>query len=685
MSTRIGVDVGGTFTDLIAYDSATGAVVLAKHPSTIEAPEAAVIESVSRALGDELVAASDSFLHGTTVGLNALLQRSGAQVGLLVTSGFRDILEIRRGSREEMLNLRWRPPTPLVPRRLRIPVRERVLASGTVLAPLKEVDVAGALETFVSEGVETIAVAFINSYCNPENELAAARSLRAHGFEGEISLSHQVSGEYREFERTSTTVIDAYVRDAAGGYLQRLEDRLRDLGCKGDLLMMRSGGGAMSFDEAAARPFETIISGPVAGVEGAAMLAAELGLAQVIATDVGGTSFDASVIIDGRPQTLNEGEVVGFPVQAPWIDVRSIGAGGGSIAEVDAGGLMRVGPRSAGSAPGPACYARGGTEPTVTDAAMALGMLAEGLLAGGLQLDPHRAAAALSTLTSALETDIDGVARGMMRVASAHMADAIHEITVERGLDPRDGALMAFGGAGGLFATLLATETDIETVVIPPYCGNFSAWGLLSADITRTAARTLIMPLDGTSPQAAERVVRTLIGELDRRPGKTGVEDTQAEAALDLRYTGQEYSLTIPLPFADDRVVGDSAQMAKDFENEYERIFGHRIDETIEVVAVRATLRMSMAQPLHAQDAVGADASEPDPSRTVRAFSFTEAAWTEFLLLDRGALPVGYTQSGPALVAEPTGMTYVDSGFQSTVNPTGCLVLERQARTKSDA
>ena len=604
MSTCIGVDVGGTFTDLVMFDEASGSVALAKRPTTPDAPERAVIESVSEAGGGDL-AGADYFLHGTTVGLNALLQRSGARVGLLATAGFRDVLEIRRGSREEMLNLWWRPPTPLVPRHLRLPVRERMLAEGTVLTGLEAGDVAAAARAFDAAGVDAVAVAFINSYRNPEHELLAAESLREHGFEGEISLSHRVSREYREFERTSTTVIDAYVRRVAGGYLERLSTGLDDLGSNATPLVMRSGGGVMTFAEAADRPFEIIISGPVAGAEGAAALAAALGHSLVIAADVGGTSFDVSVIVDGRPQTMNEGSVVGLPVQAPWVDVRSIGAGGGSIAELDPAGLLRVGPRSAGSAPGPACYGRGGTEPTVTDAAFALGMLGAGSLAGGLRLDRERAEAALSTLGEPLGMEVGDVARGILRVASAHMVDAIHEITVERGLDPRDGALMAYGGAGGLFATLLASESEIATVIIPPHAGNFSALGLLGADITRTAARTAIMPLaDGSAP-AVERALASLLAELGART-RADEDGAIAEAALDLRYRGQEYALTIALPHADGRLGADAAATAAAFEAEYARIFGHRMDEAIEIVAVRATLRTPMAHQLAAIGSPGA-------------------------------------------------------------------------------
>jgi N-methylhydantoinase A len=676
VSTRIGVDVGGTFTDLIAYDAATGEVVLAKSASTADAPEEAVIESVSAGVPDELIGAAQYFLHGTTVGLNALLQRSGARVGLLATAGFRDVLEIRRGSREEMLNLWWRPPAPLVPRELRIPIGERMRADGTVKAEVPDGDVAAAVEAFKRDGVDAVAIAFINSYCNPANELAAAEGLRKHGFEGEISLSHQVSGEYREFERTSTTVIDAYVRGIAGGYLERLGSGLREKGCPASLLLMRSGGGAMSFEEAAARPFETIISGPVAGVEGAASLARELELGQVIAADVGGTSFDVSVVIEGRPQSMNQGEVIGFPVQAPWVDVRSIGAGGGSIAEIDAGGLLRVGPRSAGSVPGPACYGRGGTEATVTDAAFVLGMLGEGKLAGGLELDADRARAAISDLTAAVELDAEGVAQGILRVASAHMADAIREITVERGLDPRDGALMAFGGAGGLFATLLASESEVARIVIPPFTGNFSAWGLLGADVTQTAARTMIAPLSDESTGAAEKVLAELLAELGRRPGARADNGASPEAALDLRYAGQEYSLTVPIPLAKGRIDADSGGVATAFEEQYERIFGHRMQEGIEIVAVRGTLRTSMRQRVRAPEPGASD----DDGKQARAFSFTEGKWLEYSLIDRGALAVGAVIAGPALITEETAMTYLDSGFSASVHPTGSLLIERAGR-----
>jgi N-methylhydantoinase A len=676
VSTRIGVDVGGTFTDLIAYDEGGDGVTLAKSASTADAPERAVIESVESAVPAEVIGRAVYFMHGTTVGLNALLTRSGAKLGMLVTAGFRDVLEIRRGSREEMLNLWWRPPEPLVSRELRIPVGERMRADGAIQAEVPEDDVAAAVELFEVAGVDAVAIAFMNAYRNPANELAAAEALRDHGFRGEVSLSHRVSREYREFERTSTTVIDAYVRGITSGYLGRLSEGLRKVGCEADLLLMRSGGGAMSFEEAATRPFETIISGPVAGVEGAASIARELGIEQVIAADVGGTSFDVSVVIEGRPQSLNQGEVIGFPVQAPWVDVRSIGAGGGSIAEIDGGGLLRVGPRSAGSDPGPACYGRDGTEATVTDAAFALGMLAEGRLAGGLELDSGRASKALGALGKRLELEVEGVAQGILRVASAHMADAIREITVERGLDPRDGALMAFGGAGGLFATLLARESDIPSVVIPPYSGNFSAWGLLGADVTQTAALTMIAPLSAESAGVAEGVLAELLDELRRRPGPRGEDGSTREAAFDLRYEGQEYSLTVPVPLAaSGGIAADATGVAASFEQQYERIFGHRMEEGIEIVAVRGTLRTAMGGGARAPEPSAPAAAEP---RRARAYSFTANAWLDFAVIDRAGLRAGEGLSGPALIAEKTAMTYLDASFAAEVHPSRSLLIGRE-------
>src|SRR3954470_11571109 len=518
MPARIGVDVGGTFTDLIFLDDTTGQVTVGKGPSNPSAVDQAVRAVVSSSVDEQGVAAASYFLHGTTVGLNALLERKGARVGILTTEGFRDVLEVRRLMRvdehgEHMWDHLFKTPEPLVSRPLRVGVAERVLADGSVRTQLDPAAVREAAEVFAHEGVECVAIVFINSHANPAHELEAAQLLRDAGFDGPLSLSHEVTGQYREFERTSTTVVDAYVRPAVSGYLERLESGLGAEGFEGEFLITTSSGGCVAFSEARLRPFETVMSGPVAGAVGASRLCDELGLELAITADVGGTSFDTCLLVDGRPRVKYEGEVVGMPLQTPWVDVRSVGAGGGSIAWVERG-LLTVGPRSAGAVPGPVCYGRGGTEPTVTDAAVCLGMFARDTLASGLRLDLRPAEAALERLGDELRLDVQHTAVGILRIAGATMAGAIRAVSIEVGQDPRDGALIAYGGAGPLFGSLLAQELQIGTVVVPRHAGNFSAWGLLEQDMVRSAALTIVQPLDADGLAAAETTLAKLFPPL---------------------------------------------------------------------------------------------------------------------------------------------------------------------------
>jgi len=611
MSSRIGVDVGGTFTDLVWYDEARGEVVVAKQPTSPEAPEQGVVAALDAALAPGQLGAARWFLHGTTVGLNALLERRGATVGLVATDGFRDTLEVRRGDRDDPYDLFWHAPPPLVPRRLRLPVRGRILATGAEHAPLADADVGAAAAAFAAAAVDSVAVCLLNAYANPAHELAVERLLREAGFTGPISLSHRVSGEYREYERTCTTVVDAFVRRRMGPYLGNLASALHDRGFAGQPLITRSGGGAMTFAQAVERPFETVISGPVAGAAATAELARTLGLASAIAADVGGTSFDTCLVTDGELPLLYQGTVIGLPLQTPWVDVRSIGAGGGSIAHVDAGGLLRVGPRSAGAVPGPAAYGRGGIEPTVTDAAVALGLMPAGAIAGGVVLSRERAEAALASLVPRVGfASVSAVARGVLRIAAAGMAEAIRGVTVEQGRDPREAALVAFGGAGPLFATLLADELDIDTFVVPPHAGNFSAWGLLGADLVQAAARTRLLRLDDAAIPAADAVVAELFAELAGR-GAAGAAASRA-VHLDLRYVGQEHTLTIAVPGADGRVRSSAAELCAIFEDAYGRTFGITIDEEVELVCVRAVATEPLPRPGRAP----ATPPRPPPGRS---------------------------------------------------------------------
>ena len=677
MATRIGVDIGGTFTDLLFYNDQTSDMLVAKVPTTPASPEQGCVRAVIDSVDADQLRQTQYFLHGTTVGLNSLLERKGARVGLLATRGFRDILEIRRGDRDEMYNLFWQLPEPLVPRRLRLPVTGRVRSDGTVHVPFEKQDVLDALEVFTSEGVNSIAAAFMNAYANPAHELAAETVIREAGFDGEISLSHRISREYREYERTSTTVIDAFVRGRMSNYLRRLETDLRGAGFNGACLITRSGSGSMTFSEAEDRPFETIMSGPVAGAEGGGELSRQLDLGDLITADVGGTSFDTCVITRGRPTLLFEGKIVGMPLQTPWVDVRSIGAGGGSIAQVDVGGLLRVGPESGGADPGPACYGKGGENACMTDAAFYLGMLGEGTLASGLQLDLALAEKALQPLADKLGYGLDETAIGIMDIASASMADAIREITVEQGIDPRKMKLLAFGGAGPLMSALLARDLDITEIVIPPHAGNFSAWGLLGADLTRATARTRIMRLDEDSLATVNDILQEMYADLAARAGSAGDGAGWArEVGLDMRYKGQEHTLSINVPSESGRVAINAEQVRDIFTRDYDRTFGNTMDEPVEIVSVRATVRHALPRRSEGPSALNGS----DATHAIRqAYSFTEKKRMDFHILGRSSLQAGATLAGPAIINEPTATTYLDANWTCTVHESGCLFIARVA------
>lgn len=670
MATRIGVDIGGTFTDLVFFDEGTGETVEAKVPTVPHAPEEGVVSAVRDHVPRDVVERAEFFLHGTTVGLNALLERRGATVGLLATEGFRDVLEIRRGDRAEMYNLFWRQPEPLVPRFRRLGVPERVMATGQVHRPLDEAVARAVIVRLLATGVDSVAVCLMNAYANPAHELRLEGLLREAGFEGGISLSHRVSGEFREYERTSTTVIDAFVRGRMSHYLQRLDGRLRELGFRGTTLIARSGSGSMSFAEAEDRPFETIMSGPVGGAHGASELGRALGIDALITADVGGTSFDTALVLGGQPQVLYEGSIDGMPVQAPWVDVRSIGAGGGSLARVDGGGLMRVGPQSAGAVPGPAAYGQGGTEPALTDAAAHLGMLGPGELASGITLDLAAARGALARVADRLGQDVETVATGVLRIAAAAMAGAMREVTVEQGLDPRGMVLLPFGGAGPLMAVLLAEELGMARIVVPPFAGNFSAWGLLGADMVQSTARTLVATLDEAGLGAANAILADLFGELGRRGARTGA--ARPSARLDLRYRGQEHSLTLEVPLDGLGIGAGPERLRADFAEEYRKAFGGVLDAVVELVAVRATFTVHLPRrEMKAPPATTAVAE----GRVVEAHSFARGRRVPFRVVPRRA--VAAPVEGPAIVTEATSTLYVDAGWRVAPGLHGELLLEK--------
>jgi N-methylhydantoinase A len=672
MASRIGVDIGGTFTDFICYDEDGNKVIIDKIPTTPETPEKAVIEVIERNLSKDQLSKVDFFLHGTTVGLNALLERKGSKVGLLCTKGFRDILEIRRGDRAEMYNLFWQPPPPLVPRYLRLEVEERIMASGDVRTPINIDQLNKVCKKLMDEEVTSVAIVLINSYTNKDHEVTIEKTLRKLGFKGEISLSYLVSGEYREYERTTTTVIDAFVKSRMSNYLNTLKKEMKTIGFNGGYLVTRSGSGSMTFDEAEDRPFETINSGPVAGAEGAGELSRKLNNVNMVTADIGGTSFDTCLILNGRPQIQYEGTIVGLPVQSPWVDVRSIGAGGGSIAYLDDGGLLRSGPQSSGAVPGPACYNRGGTQPTTTDAAFYLGMLGEGKLASGLQLDKSLSEKALKSVGEKLNLDAFETAKGILKISSANMADAIREITIEQGIDPRELKLLAFGGAGPLMSNLIANELDIKEIIIPPYAGNFSAWGLLGADMLQMNARTKILKLSEDSIIECNNILEELFVELKARQKiDFSTADQIKEIALDMRWMGQEHTITLTLEDKGGKITIDQNTLKEKFMDEYEKTFGSKLDTDIEIVSTRASIRVPLPR-----TSEGGSVLEKNTSLSaskIDCFSFSENKNLEFAIISRS--DISSKKSGPIIIVESTAITYVDVNYDVNLDEKNNLLI----------
>ncbi len=678
MTIRIGVDIGGTFTDLIFYDEDSGEFKAAKVPTTPQNPEQGCINAVQKSICAADLARANYFLHGTTVGLNAILERKGAKIGFITTSGFRDTLEIGRGDRDEMYNLFWRPKTPLVPRRLRLPIRERMTADGDIYTPLNEEDVVKALDVFKREGVDSIGVMLINAYANSQHELRVAQLLRDNGFNGAISLSHEVSGEYREYERSCTTAIDAFIKARMRSYLEVLQNNLQQQGFNGQILITRSGSGAMLLEEAAARPFETLMSGPVAGAEGAAFLAKRYNLGNLVTADVGGTSFDTCLIYQGKPQLHYEGRIDGMPVQTPWVDVRTIGAGGGSIANIDQGGLLTVGPQSASSVPGPACYDKGGTEATVTDAAAYLGMFGDGQLSDQFVIRTDLAEQAIKPLAQQLKLSVIDTAKGILAIATSNMANAIREITTEQGLDPRTLSILAFGGAGPLLSTLIAQELDAKQIIIPPFAGNFSALGLLVSDITRGASRTLIRPLNQQGIDDAAAMTKELFSTLEKRDISNKGE-TLAEVALEMRYKGQEHSLSITIDMHDNGSINGSPHSLKNlFNATYKKTFGILMQEPVEIFAVRVTMRQQLP-PLDKNKIISGDITATDKVKKIAAYSFTHHQMMDFSIQQRSSLLPDTRFYGPLIIRELTTTIFVDKGF-SVINDkeSGCLMITRE-------
>ena len=546
---RVAADIGGTFTDIVRQDSVTGECSAFKVLSTPENPALAVLEGIGTAIPDD--SEIDLFVHGTTVGLNALLTRRGARVALLTTGNFRDVYTIQGNDRGEIFSIRWNKPAPLVSLEHTYTARERIAATGEIVEPLRVSDLDRLINAARENRYEAIAIAFLFAFRNPEHERAAARYISERLPGVAVAMSHRVSPEWREFDRMSTAVMDSYLAPVVRGYLATLVSKLEHrLPAGRSLYVMESNGGVMTARTASESPLQTLLSGPVGGAIGGQALSAATGRDNLICIDMGGTSFDASLIIDGQPSRSNETRLEGLPVQMSVVDIHVIGAGGGSIAWQEAG-AVRVGPGSAGANPGPACYGLGGIEATVSDANLVLGRLDDAnFSAGKMKLDREASVAALERLGSGFGLSVEAMAEGVVDIINAKMADAIRTITVQRGIDPRDFSLVAYGGAGPAQAAALADELGIGEVIIPVHPGAFSAWGMLQTDVRHDFKETLYGFWDQSDRETLEQAYRALEEEGRTFLEKEGIgdDDISFERGIDFRYFGQEYVLTIPVP-----------------------------------------------------------------------------------------------------------------------------------------
>ena len=655
----VGVDVGGTFTDVALL--VEGRLVTAKVPTT-DGQSVGVLEGIRKACGDAGIDPGDieEFVHAMTVSVNALLERNGAKTALVTTAGFRDVLEIGRQDRPSLYDLDAEKPTPLVPRRRRFEVEERATAEGVkcTVDPEEVCDVAARID---DAGAESVAVCLLHAYAYPENERKIAQILRSE-LDAPVSVSHEVLAEFREFERTATTAVDAYVRPAIDGYVGRLVEQAMDTNLPSPRIMQANGGVA---DAATVRnhAVTTVLSGPAAGVVGAAASAEGEGL---ITFDMGGTSTDVSLVRNGSAERTTDAEIDGIPIRTPMVDVNTVGAGGGSIAWVDEGGALRVGPRSAGANPGPACYGRGGSEPTVTDANVVLGYVgAETALGGELTLDVDAAKTALSELADrAGLTDAREAARGVYRVANATMTRAIRAVTVERDHDPRRFGMVAFGGAGPMHGAALADALDVERVTVPQPAGVLSAFGLLAADESHDTARTIKTPLADADVDRVETVYEELAEGALADVSKP--DRARVERAVDCRYSGQSFELTVPVgeKFDPETVVDR-------FHEAHETAYGYALEETVEAVTLRTTATVTRETPTVRHAGGGGD-----PVLGTRPAYFPEVGECDATVFDRDAVPVGTAVDGPAVLEQAESTTVVPPDWRGTVGEDGTLRME---------
>ena len=678
--TIVGVDVGGTFTDLFLFDAAARTFKTAKVPSN-RGNEAAGFMAGLEALGD--VGSFGSIVHGTTVGTNMLLERRGPRIGVITTRGFRDVLEMRRRDRRQTWGL-WGEFVPIADRDLRLEVDERTLADGSIRTAVDPAAVAKAAEELKARGAQALAIIFINAYANADNERRALEAARAVWPNEHVSASHQVMPEIREFERASTTALNAYLQPGVGAYLARLEGALAEKKFAGTFHIVQSNGGVMSTRTARHLPVRTALSGPAAGVIAAAAIARATGTDNVITCDLGGTSFDVSVVAGGKASLAAQTTIdFGMVIRTPMIEITTIGAGGGSIASVDRGGLLQVGPESAGSVPGPACYGQGNERPTLTDAHVVLGRINATRPIGTLAaLDVEAAKRAIQRhVAEPLKLDVMQAAEAIVRVADARMAGAIRLVSIERGHDPAKFAAMPFGGGGALHVGALIKEIGLKCAVVPRFPGVTSALGCVIADLRHDQVQTLNLNVDGLDIAALDRRMMTAGKEARAVVDAAGIAVDRVDVVfeLDMHYHGQTHTVAVPLPVtigASGTDITEAAIRAA-FDKTYEAAFGRLLPGIpTRIVSLRtAAIGRRPAFDLSAF-APGADASLEKAAKGARKV-FHGGAWHDTKVWSRLDLPTGAVIQGPAVLEQPDATIFIDPGLKATVDPLGNVIVER--------
>ena len=671
---RVGIDVGGTFTDLAAAD-ARGRVVIAKSASTPRDPSEGLIEGLrllAAELGTDLrglLAATTSIVHGTTVATNALLERKGAKVGLLTTEGHRDVIEMREGLKDDRYNLRMPPPVPLVPRARRLGVRERMRFDGTVMARLDPKSLAAAVGRLAKDGVEAVAVCYLHSYRNARHEVETGRLVAKRLPDAYVSLSSEVLPQIKEYERVWTTVVNAYVGPGLARYLASLARRLRAAGYRGDVLIMQSHGGVAPMKESARLAAGAVLSGPAGGVAAGRYSARLLGEGNLITFDMGGTSTDIALLQRGEPQLTGEKTVGVAKVALPALDIHTLGAGGGSIAWVDPGRILHVGPESAGADPGPAGYAKGGTRATVTDANLVLGYLdPANFLGGRIGLDAKAAERAVAQVAKQLGTSLREAALGISRVVNTNMAEGIKIVSVRRGVDPRKFALVAFGGAAGLHVTEVARLLEIRRVVVPSVAAVLSAWGMLATDLRYELVRSHVSEVSRMTPAALRRLFAELEREGRRRLGAFE-GPVSVHRSLDMRYGEQIFEIQVPLDGVDLEAASLLDEVADRFHRRHEELYAYSAPGQ-EVVIVNARVAVVGALPVlpaEGQAEAGRAAAGPGRRRVWLG------DWVEVPVWKLDALAAGHEVKGPAIFESATTTVLAREGERVTVTRHGWL------------